>query len=582
MAFDGLVIANLVRDIKEISKDGRIHKIIQPEKDEIVLTLKSPGGLKRLLLSANPSLPVAYLTDDNKKAPMQAPAFCMLLRKHITNGRIVEISQPGGDRVIRMAISHYNEMGDLTQSVLYAEFMGKYSNIIFCDENDIIMDSIKRISANVSSLREVLPGRRYFIPDDLKKEDPFELKGYESFLENIKHRQSLHLAKALSSSYAGISPVVAAEICHRAGVDPELSVSAAGDNELEGVYDSFCDVFNKASQGEFTPNIIYDGDEPFDFGAIRISMYDDKRVEEGADISEVLREYYVSKEIYSRMHQRSADLRKSVSTILERTVKKYDLQARQLSDTEKRDKFRLRGELLTAYAYQIEPGLDKITVNDYNTGKDITIPLDKDLTPMENAQKAYDKYNKLKRTYEALSEQIKQTKQDWEHLLSIRQSIETARSEADLAQIRDELYESGYTKKRKSGGKGAKRTEKAKPLHYISTDGFHMYVGKNNIQNDELTFKFANGSDWWFHAKQMPGSHVVVKTEGRRMTDRAFEEAGALAAYYSAGKDSPKVEIDYLEKKNVKKPNGAKPGYVIYYTNYSLTAAPSLSGLTEA
>ncbi len=580
MAFDGLVIANLVNDINKSYKDGRISKIIQPEKDEIILTLKGPSGNKRLLLSVNPSLPVAYLTEDNKKAPMQAPAFCMLLRKHLSNGKITEVSQVGGDRIIRIAVSHYNEMGDLTEGVLYAEFMGKYSNIIFCDENDIIIDAIKRISANVSSLREVLPGRKYFIPEDLKKADPFKEISFMNFKGLLMIKQNSPVAKAISASFAGISPLVSGEVCFRAGADPDVPVSALGDEAFKRVHKSFEDLIGAVSKGEFSPNIIYDGDEPVDFCAIHISMYEDKLAKEGEDISAVLKEFYFAKESYSRMRQKSSDLRKLVATVLERTVKKYDIQAKQLKDTEKRDKFRMRGELLTAYAYMIEAGADKVTVNDYNTGKDVIIPLDKDLSPMENANKAYEKYNKLKRTYEALTEQIKQTKEDWDHLLSIQQSIETASSEADLAQIREEMFEAGYVKKRKFE-KGAKRMEKAKPLHYISSDGFHMYVGKNNIQNDELTFKFANGGDWWFHAKQMPGSHVVVKTEGRELTDRAYEEAGALAAYYSAGKDSPKVEIDYLERKNVKKPNGAKPGYVIYYTNYSLTAVPGLDGLTE-
>ena len=257
--------------------------------------------------------------------------------------------------------------------------------------------------------------------------------------------------------------------------------------------------------------------------------------------------------------------------------KKYDLQLQQIKDTEKRDKYKVYGELINTYGYGLEEGAKSLTALNYYTNEEITIPLDTQLTPQENAQKYFDRYNKLKRTYEALTDLIQETHDEIIHLESISTSLDIAVSEEDLTQIKAELTQFGYIKKKHNG---KKVKIKSKPFHYLSSDGFHIYIGKNNFQNDELTFKFANGNDWWFHAKGMPGSHVIVKTNGEELPDRAFEEAGCLAAYYSKGRDNEKVEIDYLQKKNVKKPNGSKPGFVVYYTNYSLVASPDIRGLT--
>ena len=295
-------------------------------------------------------------------------------------------------------------------------------------------------------------------------------------------------------------------------------------------------------------------------------------------ISQVLEHYYEEKNIITRIRQKSVDLRKIVQTALERNVKKYDLQIKQMQDTEKREKYRIYGELLNTYGYNVEPGAKSMEALNYYTNEMITIPLDETLTPSENAKKYFDKYGKLKRTYEALSELTVAVKEEIEHLESISAALDIALQEEDLVQIKEELIESGYVK-RKGGGKKVKIT--SKPFHYISSDGFHMYVGKNNYQNDELTFKFATGNDWWFHAKGTPGSHVIVKSEGKELPDRTFEEAAKLAAYYSKGREQEKVEIDYLQKKNVKKPNGSKPGFVVYYTNYSMMIDSDISGLEQ-
>ena len=292
-------------------------------------------------------------------------------------------------------------------------------------------------------------------------------------------------------------------------------------------------------------------------------------------------------------------LRKVVANAVERTVKKLELQKKQLADTEKRDKYKLYGELLTTYGYGLENGLKECTLNNYYTGEDIKVLLDKDLSPLDNAKKYFEKYSKLKRTYEAVSVQVKTSEEELEHLESVNMALELATISDDLEAIKSELIECGYikghygkggsgrvqgghngSKPGKAPNKNAGSREKSKPLHYVTEDGFHMYVGKNNYQNDELTFKLANGGDWWFHAKKNAGSHVIVKTEGKELPDKVYEQAASLAAYYSKASENTKTDVDYLQRKDVKKPNGAKPGFVVYYTNFSMTVVPKIDGLT--
>ena len=582
MAFDGIVIANLTNDIKTGFTGSHISKITQPEKDEILFTLKNKEASLRLLISANASLPLAYLTADNKPSPAIAPAFCMLLRKHLLNGKILDVTQPNTDRIIRISAEHFNEMGDNVIRVLYAELMGKYSNIILCDENDIIIDSIKRVPSSISSLREVLPGKKYFMPKSLEKSNPVSIYDKCAFLDVINSKKSNPIYKAIYSSFNGISPLIANEICHRAQIIPDKNPGMLSDEECSNLFSAFMSVTDCIRNSTYSPCIVIENSKPSDFSSIQLTMYSKESTVMTDNISDTLKSFYASRETYARIRQKSTDLRKIVSTALERTTRKYDLQLKQLDDTKKRDNYQLKGELITAYAHEILPGSKDVTLKNYYNDEDVKITLDPTLTATENAQKYFFKYAKLKRTYEALTELTEQTKHDIDHLLSVEESLKNARDENDLIEIKEELITQGYIKRKGTNGKKKeKKHVKSKPSHFISSDGFDMYVGRNNIQNDELTFKFANGGDWWFHAKKMPGSHVIVKTNGAEMTDRAFEEAGSLAAYFSAGKDSPKVEIDYLERKNVKKPNGAKPGYVIYYTNYSLTAVPDISALKE-
>lgn len=576
MAFDGIVVAGLVHELKQQLCNGRIAKIAQPEADELLLTIKTPAGAKRLYISASASLPLIYLTEINKPSPMTAPNFCMLLRKHIANGRIVDIWQPKLERIIHFTIEHLDELGDLCRKELIVEIMGKHSNIIFCTNDGKIIDSIKHVSAQMSSVREVLPGREYFIPDTTKKADPLTVS--EADFCRLLCEKPVPLSKAFYTSFTGISPVTAEEICFLAGVESSVPAGDLSADVLLHIYNQTRIYLSAVTSGQFCPGVYYDGKEPKEFSALELSHFSNLHREAFSSVSSVLETYYATRNLITRIRQKSTDLRHIVQTALERSRKKYDLQLHQLKDTQNRERYRIYGELLHTYGYNLEPGAKYLEALNYYSNEMVKIPLDSTKTARENAQKYFDKYNKQKRTFEALSRFSEETRHDIEYLESVSTSLDIALSEEDLAQIKEELIASGYMR-RKFTKKKVKITNR--PLHYISSDGYHIYIGKNNLQNDWLTFEFASGNDWWFHAKKTPGSHVIVRTNGEELPDRTFEEAGKLAAYYSKARGNEKVEIDYIEKKHVKKPKGTKPGFVVYYTNYSLVIDSDIHDLTQ-
>ena len=578
MALDGIVISNLVHELHNTLENARINKIAQPEKDELLLTLKGHSGQHRLLISASASLPFVYLTNENKVSPLNAPTFCMLLRKHIANGRILRVYQPGLERIIHFEIEHLNELGDLCKKTLIVELMGKHSNIIFCNEDGTIIDSIKRISSATSSLREVLPGRTYFIPSTQgDKLNPLELTRNEIAVALAD--KPLELTKAVYTTFTGISPLIANEVIYRSGLDGNLSCTALTEMEIIHLANQLQQLMEDVAENNYIPNIIRKSGVPVEYSSFDLSMYHVQDCESTTyeSISEVLEQYYKEKSNYTRIRQKSVDLRKIVATALERNVKKYDLQLKQLEDSNKKDKYKLYGDLLMTYAYSIVSGSKKATVeNYYDDNRPIDIPLDEDLSPMDNAKKYFEKYGKLKRTAEALDELIEQTHSEILHLESIQNALDIAENSDDLIQIKAELMEYGFIKKSRTN---EKLKSKSKPLHYLSSAGYHIYVGKNNYQNEELSFKFATGNDWWFHAKDMPGSHVIVKSNNEELPDIVFEEAGRLAAHYSKARGNEKVEIDYLQKKHLKKPNKGAPGFVVYHTNYSLISDSDISNL---
>lgn len=577
MAFDGVTVAALVAELNEKLQNGRLYKIAQTETDELMLTIKSDRKQYRLLISANASLPLIYLTETNKNAPLTAPNFCMLLRKHLNNGRILSITQPGLERIVDFEIQHLDELGDIKTKHLMVELMGKHSNIIFVD-NDTILDSIKHVNSIMSSVRQVLPGKEYFIPDTMGKKNPLTVEKEDFF--DIVFSKPMSLAKAIYTSFTGISPVIAENICYEAGFDSSLPANTLEHGNQNIIWMNFYQFINQVKRSSFYP-VIYEKDgKPEDFSALHLSIYPDCNAVGYTSISQLLETYYSKKNQYTRMRQKSVDLRKIVSTALERDNKKYQLQLKQLKDTEKKDKYKVYGELLTTYGYSIEPGTKEFETIDFYTGNPVKIPLDVTLTPIDNAKKYFEKYAKLKRTYEALTGIIKETKNSITYLESIHVVIDMANREEDLKAIHKELVQTGYIKKK---GHQKNKNDKgiSKPLHYISSDGFHMYVGKNNLQNEELTFKMATGNDWWFHSKSFPGSHVIVKSNNEELPDATFEEAAKLAAHYSKASHQDKVEIDYVQRKHVKKVAGAMPGFVIYHTNYSMMADTDITGIHE-
>lgn len=574
MAFDGMAVAALRSELSSRLRNGRIYKITQPEKDELQITVRKEKEQFLLLLSAGAGLPLVYLTEEKKTGPATAPNFCMLLRKHIQNGRIVSVTQPGLERVLDFEIEHRDELGDLRRKHLRVEIMGKHSNVIFCDDADRIIDSIKHVLPQVSSVREVLPGRPYFIPQTVKKVDPLAVT--EDAFAAALTGQAMPVARAVVQAFTGFSPVMAEELVYRAGADGDRPYPLLDAKQQHRLYEAFDTMMDDVKKESFSPCIIYEKGEPREFSAFVLTQYADCETVCADSMSQVLRTYYGEKNVITRIRQRSSDLRRIVHTALERNVKKYDLQRRQLQDTKKKEKYRIYGELLHTYGYLAAPGAKSLAAENYYTGEMVTIPLDPQLSAAENAKKYFDRYGKLKRTEEALGPLLAETKAQIDHLESVSSALDIARAEEDLVQIREELIQAGYIRRR---GNGKKPKLTSKPFHYLSSDGYEIYVGKNNLQNEEITFRLADGGDWWFHAKGIPGSHVVVKTRGEELPDRTFEEAASLAAHYSKGGKGERVEIDYVRRRHVKKPNGAKPGFVVYYTNYSMVAGTDISGL---
>lgn len=573
MAFDGIVISNLSYELHSNLVGGRISKISMPEENELIFTIKNNAKTYRLFMSASASLPLIYLTDINKPAPKVAPAFLMLLRKYIGSAKITNIFQMGLERILCFELEHLNELGDLSRKKMYVEIMGKHSNIIFTDENNKIIDSIKRISANMSSLREVLPGREYFLPKELQKKELLNIE-LKEFTEILKSKE-YPLSKSIYMNFAGISPLIAEEIIIRASLSSQSSCVSLSELEYTHLFHTIENLLEDINTHNFNPNIIYKGEEALEFSSIRLFSYKNESYNEVdyTSVSKMLYDYYYAREVFLLNRQKSFDLRKIVNTALERASKKYDLQEKQLQDADKKDIYRVYGDLLNTYGYSLKGGESSFTAeNFYDNNNEITIPLDKNKSAKENAKKYYDKYAKLSRTTKALSEEILKTKSDIEHLQSIQTALEVSSDDESLSQIRQELVDFGYIKKHSSS---KKQKITSHPYHYISSDGYDIYVGKNNYQNEELTFKVATGNDWWFHAKGIPGSHVILKSNNEEeLPDRVYEEAASLAAFYSKAKDADKVEVDYIQKKNIKKVAGAAPGFVIYHSNWSMVVTP--------
>lgn len=577
MAFDGLVVRALAQELNEKLSGARLDKVYQPESDELLLAFHTPTGAYKVTLSANASIPRVALTEKTKENPMVAPMFCMLLRKHLTSAHLVSVTQPGLERMLVFELETRNELGDQVTKKLIVEIMGRHSNIILADENGRVSDSIKRIDFSVSSKRQILPGLPYEMPPAQDKTNPLACT-MEDFLKALSDfGETERLDKAILSRFAGISPLVAREIAYRATGETDPLCSDFSYSKQLDVATVMHKMFSTISAGEFSPCYLVNAEtgKLMEFSAVPITQYGmAATVHPEESMGYLINNFYFERDKKERILRRGGDLLKLVSNHIERSAKKLERLFSELSDTEQRETWRQYGELITANIYQIEKGMESIRVQNYfdEALPMVVIPLDSTKTPAVNAQRYYKKYNKAKTAYAELSKQIELTEAELSYLETVEEALMRAETASDLSQIADELAGQGYLRRHEQK---RKKEAPSSPATFKTKDGFTLYAGRNNKQNDYLTCKLAQNKDLWFHTKNIPGSHVVLKFEMERpFTNEAITEAASLAAYLSKAKEADKVPVDYTEIKNVKKPSGAKPGFVIYTTNQTAYVTP--------
>lgn len=565
MALDAVAIKAL-RDELQCLVNGRIDKVHQPERDEIVVQVRTFEDHYRLVVSASSAHPRIHLTEHTKKNPVTAPLFCMLLRKHIGSGKITAIEQPGFERILKISVESYDELGDLTTKHLIVEIMGRYSNIILINDDGRVIDSIKHVDESVSSVREILPGGVYEAPP-VQKKTPLTEFGADSVLDLGKPFKA---DKALLDSIAGISPLTAREIVYSVFGTTDVNSQQININKAAELKLAVIKLAKQVTDGSFSPCLITDKSSGriIDFSAFDIMQYEDMaEVTRYDTMNSLVDAFYYKRDMHERMRQKSADLTKLLNNHIERTAKKLGILERTLRDAENRDKYKIYGDLLTANIYRLEDGMKSIEVDNYYDpeNKPVKITLDPSLSPAMNAQRYYKKYNKAKTALTEATKQIKAAKEDLRYLESTLLMVENTEAVEDINAIRAELSEQGYITRKQKAVKRRGGAPKSKPMHFVSSDGLDIYVGRNNTQNDYLTLRLANTSDWWFHTKDIHGSHVIIKLGiDKDVPKNTILEAAQLAAYYSQARESSQVPVDYTMIKNVKKPNGAKPGMVIY------------------
>ncbi|MCR8745306.1 Rqc2 family fibronectin-binding protein [Romboutsia lituseburensis] len=578
MALDGLVIHSIVNELHSKLLGGKIDKVYQPENDEVVLHIRNNKQNFKLVLSASASNPRVYIANDYKKEnPINAPMFCMLFRKHIQGGNIVNISQVGFERIIKISVESFDELKEKTTKDIIVEIMGRHSNIILTHSLDNkIIDSAKRIPPSISRVRQLLPGLTYTLPPEQNKLSPLNDISLQDFTNTLKDFQG-NIFKSIYSKFLGISPIIAKEICFRAKVDEKTDTINCSDEIFSLIYREFLNLFKDVKSNNYTPCMFIDEsiDRVIDFSCVNINLFSALSSVKDDSMSKILEDYYKTKDIKDRIHQRSSDLRKSISIKLDRLYNKLKKQNEELLESENADSYKVYGELITSYIYMIEKEMESIEVDNFYDPeyKSVKIKLNKNLTPSENAQKYFKKYTKMKTAKVEINNQIKISEEEIHYLENILLSIENCENLAELLDIREELGKVGYLKSQNKSKKETKLT--TKPHEFISSDGFKIFVGKNNKQNDHLTLKVADNNDIWLHTKNIPGSHVIIKCEGKEVSDETLFEGAMLAAYFSKSKMSAQVPVDYTKKKNIKKPNGAKPGMVIYETNNTIYVTPT-------
>lgn len=578
MSMDGLSLYSAMNELNKRLAGGKIDKIQQTDKEELLLMVRSLGQTHRLLINASAADNRVQLTELKKQAPSEAPMFCMLLRKRIAGGKIVRFEQERLDRVLKISIETYNDLGDLSVFALYCELMGKHSNIILVNEKGVIVDAIKHVGLGMSSVRFVMPGLEYSAPPAQDKQDPS--KASVDDFSMAMCMVGMSIAKALSNAFFGLSPAVAAQLVARYTDKTECTqLSEAEREELaERLTAFYADMAHGKEKASAVLNALGETEAvyPFAIAGGGIKLYD--------SIGEALDSLYINNDRREWAKRHGASARKVLQNNIERCEKKLALYADALNSEEQMEKCRLYGELLTANLHSLKSGTDTAAVDNYYADpvERIAIPLDRQLTPGENAQRYYKKYQKLKAAREMAIVQREQTLSELNYLEGQLDNLTKCTAENELSELIEELKEQGYIKRDK-GGKKKMKLAASKPMHFVSSTGADIYVGKNNRQNDELTLRFASPNDIWMHTKNIPGSHVIVKGASEQDT-ATMTEAALLTAYYSRARGSENVAVDYTPRKYVKKPAGAKPGMVIYTTNKTAYVTPSeeaVAGLKE-
>lgn len=566
MAFDGIVARSIMDELNEKLQGGRIDKIYQPESDELYIHLRNNGENHILLISASSNNPRLYLTERVKKNPQEPPMFCMILRKHLQGSRIISIDQFLMDRIIFIDIESRDELGFENEKRIVVEIMGRHSNIILIDKGtNKIIDSITRVSEDMSSVRQIFPGIDYNLPPLQDKLNPLDISKVDFHAMFKSSDKSIKVFKWIYTNFLGLSPLIAREICFKSNINNNKELGDLSSDELEVLYKRFEELIGKIKAKKYTPNLIYDelNEKIKAFHSMDISQYTGCQKEKYNSISNLLDTYYYKKDLHDRIGQRAQSLKKIVNNNLQRAKNKLKKQKIEFEDAKNRDIYKIYADLISANIYRIEKGSKCVKLENFydENLEEISIPLDNKKSAAANAQSYYKKYSRLKNAYNLLKRGIPLTKEEILYLENILVSINNSNNPLDIEEIKDELIKENYLKKPK---KKTKVNEQSQPHHYKSSTGFDIFVGKNNRQNDLLTFKQSSREDIWLHIQKMPGSHVIIKSGGQEVDNKTLEEAASLAGYYSSARNSNNVAIDYTERKNVKKIKGAKPGLVIY------------------
>lgn len=577
MSFDGIFLNSITGDLYKKLIGGRVDKIHQPDKNEIVISIRSKGENFKLLITAISNSPRLHLTNVTRQNPLEPPMFCMLLRKHLTSAHITNIKQINFDRIVEISFECKDELGTTVHKSLITEIMGKHSNIIFVNEDNTIIDSIKRVAENVSSVRQVYPGLKYIIPPGSDKLNPLKVSK-DLFLKEIESTNSgIYIYDFLYKNFLGLSPFISREICYLTNLNESTYIGELKEDKKEEIWNVFSKIINKIKQNDFSFNIFYENKNQYGFYCMDVEYLKAYERKSFSSPGELLDEYYYELDNKNKINQRVASLIKSINTKIDRDKKKIEKQKNELLNAENRDKYKIYGELILANLHKTPDNHKLKVINYYDPEqKEIVIPLDPKLNLSLNSQKFFKRYNKLKKAEEELQKLIDSSLNEISYLENILFSIEECETTEDLNDIYSELIAEGFMKKKSKVNK----TREIKIITtFISSGDHEILVGKNNLQNDMITFKIGKKEDYWFHAKNMPGSHVIIKTNGDELADEEYVEAARIAAHYSKGKNSSTVEVDYTQKINVKKPPNAKPGFVIYDTNYSMLVEPNIEGI---